>query len=373
MVSLAPSELWFESDIMSSKMSPWLKHDTIGTDFFFSTYHFKVGRNQLLLERISLLRQSVWRQFHGKYFLLVVAQSEAQSSGVWLPAQSSNNQTVIIRDVETGLFAAGLWMKEEASLSDQKPTVKNVSHTAGQVKTPLFLLINPHTWWSILPGETFPLWGASVNRCTTVPHICGNNITNYSELLDIFRCGTVGKKRNSKHPWQHDWDDCVKFQSPGESPVLFSHAVASSRVSICVTRWHWVTVGQIHTVLDGCELHRTTCNSCKWCIFNHNMSRFSILLSYFAFFLIIKMLSTNSDTRLLLHWKRNIPCFLSLCLSLFWFGVSVTLIRLTWARTCWEHLNQLQPLSSHLAVKGWPGFLPLLDHSVWYSLCQNLP
>lgn len=47
-VLLPPSELWFESDIMFSKMSSWLKHDTSGT-IFFRAKHFKVVRNQLLL------------------------------------------------------------------------------------------------------------------------------------------------------------------------------------------------------------------------------------------------------------------------------------------------------------------------------------
>lgn len=40
MVLLPPSEPWFESDIIFSKMSSWLKHDTSGTSF--SLQHFKV-------------------------------------------------------------------------------------------------------------------------------------------------------------------------------------------------------------------------------------------------------------------------------------------------------------------------------------------
>lgn len=70
-----------------------------------------------------------------------------------------------------------------------------MSHTAGQVKALIFLLINPHviihpsTGWGGGGGgvqpETFPLWGASINRCA----ICENNLGNYSELLEIFKGG----------------------------------------------------------------------------------------------------------------------------------------------------------------------------------------
>lgn len=92
-------------------------------------------------------------------------------------------------------------------------------------------------------------------------------IRKYPWLLEIFKGGEQLEKWELRRiRGQHDWDGCVKSRSPGETLVLFSRAVASSRASICVTRWHCVTVGQIHTVLGGCELHRTTCNSCKWCI-----------------------------------------------------------------------------------------------------------
>lgn len=165
--------------------------------------------------------------------------------------------------------------------------------------------------------------------------------------------------------------------------MLFSRAVASSRASICVTRWHCITVGQIHTVLDGCELHRTTCNSCKWCIFNHNMFRFPILLLYFAFLLIIKMLNTSMIkqfypraiyTTLRPRWETICYyCTENETLTLFSNTLSFTLISLTWAGAWWEHLNQLRPLTSQLALKGWPGFPPVSHNSVWYSLCQSHP
>lgn len=62
MVLLPPSEPWFESDIIFSKMSSWLKHDTSGTSF--SLQHFEVvsAGMGVFIEAVNVNRVS-WKVF----------------------------------------------------------------------------------------------------------------------------------------------------------------------------------------------------------------------------------------------------------------------------------------------------------------------
>lgn len=122
---------------------------------------------------------------------------------VFLISCSLNRGSVVSRLITTAVFrqsdshytGCGDEIVHHGALNERGSIALTLKAHCEKCLTPLVkssqhphLSVNQPEWWSIYPG-TVSLWGASVNRCTTMPHICENNISNYSQLLEIFKGG----------------------------------------------------------------------------------------------------------------------------------------------------------------------------------------